>query len=268
MEMICLMHEGSPYGHLMVGEKVILPPNLARMIGATLDETEGYLEELDKAGVFSKTETQVIYSRRMIRDEEIRASRAAGGIKGGNPALIKVNGKDNLIANLMPTPSSASSSAPAFNNPLPPASPSLGRGRDVLPTTEEAKAIAILFHRRLDTAWSGKEIIKFKDLIRRQIITTEAIVDIAGYYAHERAKGGDGQHRRDMQTFLNNFDGELDRARAFKQNPNAHEKRPANLGSGSSRNVGHNANLDYSQRPARKAPNGAEGSQGESEQPV
>ena len=43
IDMLCLMHEGSPYGCLKVGEKVILPPNLARMVGATLEETEGWL---------------------------------------------------------------------------------------------------------------------------------------------------------------------------------------------------------------------------------
>lgn len=36
---------------------------------------------------------------------------------------------------------------------------------------------------------------------------------VCRYTEAERAKGDDGRHRRDLLTFLNNFTGELDRAR-------------------------------------------------------
>lgn len=98
-DMLCLMHEGTPYGHLKVGSKVILPVNLSRMIGLTLEETERLIAELEEAGVFSRTAEGCIYSRRMVRDEEIREKRAKGGILGGNPAL-KVNGKVTTKVNL------------------------------------------------------------------------------------------------------------------------------------------------------------------------
>ena len=117
MDMICFMHEGSPYGHLKVKDKVILPPNLARMCGLTVGETEGFLTELHDAGVYETDEAGCICSRRMIRDEHLRNVRAAGGKKGGNPSLKagKVNLKDNLkVGNEVkqkPTPSSSSSSS-------------------------------------------------------------------------------------------------------------------------------------------------------------
>lgn len=114
IEMICLMHQGSEYGYLKVNHKVILTPNLARMVGATLTEVEGWLVELEHAGVFSVDEDGCIYSRRMIRDEEVRQARAAGGKLGGNPNLLgssKVDNKVNLESNLEPTPSSSSSSS-------------------------------------------------------------------------------------------------------------------------------------------------------------
>jgi hypothetical protein len=110
------MHEGSPYGYLKVNLKVILAPNLARMVGATLLEVEGWIEELEGAGVFSRDADGAIYSRRMIRDETIREARASGGKLGGNPALMdnhKVGSKVNLSPNLKPTPSSSSSSSSA-----------------------------------------------------------------------------------------------------------------------------------------------------------
>lgn len=118
IDMICWMHEGSPYGHLKVGEKVILPDNLARMVGETLEVVEGWIKELKQAGVFEYAEDGSICSRRMIRDEHLRNTRAAGGKLGGNPAL-KVNLRDNLDVNMkvvledkqIPTPSSSSSSS-------------------------------------------------------------------------------------------------------------------------------------------------------------
>jgi CubicO group peptidase (beta-lactamase class C family) len=116
--MICYMHEGNPYGHLKVGDKVILPPNLARMVGETLEVVEGWLEELRHAGVYDIAEDGSIYSRRMIRDENLRQIRANGGKLGGNPKLKsrdKVNLEDNqkVVQEVKqkPTPSSSSSSS-------------------------------------------------------------------------------------------------------------------------------------------------------------
>lgn len=112
--MLCLMHEGTPYGYLKVNNKVILPPNLSRMVGATLQEIEGWLSELLDAGVYS-IEDGCIFSRRMVKDEEIRLKRAAGGHLGGNPALIntenKVDGRLTTEVKQNTTPASASSSA-------------------------------------------------------------------------------------------------------------------------------------------------------------
>ena len=110
MDMICYMHEGNPYGHLKVADKVILPSNLARMVGETLEVVEGWLDELRHAGVYDSAEDGSIYSRRMIRDENLRQTRAAGGKLGGNPNL-KVKDKVNQEVKQKPTPSSSSSSS-------------------------------------------------------------------------------------------------------------------------------------------------------------
>lgn len=114
MDILCFMHEGSPYGYLKVNHKVILAPNLARMCGLTLEETEGCLAELAEAGVFETDAEGVIFSRRMIRDEELRNKRAACGHLGGNPTL-KDNPKVGVCLSTevkqKPTPSSSSSSS-------------------------------------------------------------------------------------------------------------------------------------------------------------
>lgn len=106
------------------------------------------------------------------------------------------------------------------------ASPPLGDGEKAspLPVSEEAKALSILFHRRLTTEWSKNEIKAFKAGRKCGAITLEAIALLVPYYESERAKGGDGIHRRDLQTALNNFQGEVDRAQAFSENPMAHSR--------------------------------------------
>jgi len=114
IDMICFMHEGNPYGHLKVGNKVILPPNLASMVGATLLEVEGWLHELHQAGVYEFAEAGEIYSKRMVRDECLRNKRAEGGKLGGNPNLkvnLKVIPMVEKEVKQKPTPSSSSSSS-------------------------------------------------------------------------------------------------------------------------------------------------------------
>ena len=126
IDMLAFMHQGSDYGYLKVNHKPILPINLARMVGATLSDCEGWLAELEEAGCFSRDAQGSIYSRRMIRDEEIREKRAAGGHLGGNPALkgkakkpvsAEKTGtsKVNHPPNLDTTPSSSSSSSSSSN---------------------------------------------------------------------------------------------------------------------------------------------------------
>jgi hypothetical protein len=109
IDMICFMHEGSPYGYLKVADKVILPSNLARMVGEPLEVVQGWLHELQESGVYD-VDNGAIFSRRMIRDEELRQKRSEGGKLGGNPNL-KVNHKVIQEDKQKPTPSSSSSSS-------------------------------------------------------------------------------------------------------------------------------------------------------------
>lgn len=69
MEMLCIMHEASPYGHLVLGGSAVSGDVLARMSGLGAEECGALLAELESAGVFSRTRKGVIYSRRMIKDK-------------------------------------------------------------------------------------------------------------------------------------------------------------------------------------------------------
>lgn len=84
------------------------------------------------------------------------------------------------------------------------------------PSSPAAIRIARLFNRRLSTPWSDKEIKAFRELAKQKCFDDDLhdLLLIERYYRSERMKGDKGIHRRDLATFLNNYHGELDRARA------------------------------------------------------
>ena len=87
IEMLCLMHEARPHGSLLVNGKPVTAAQLANLVGAGVAEVEGFLAELEEAGVFSRDADGALYSRRMRRDEERAAANRVNGRAGGNPSL-------------------------------------------------------------------------------------------------------------------------------------------------------------------------------------
>jgi hypothetical protein len=85
--MLCLMHEARPHGSLLVNGKPVTAARLANLVGGGVAEVEGFLAELEEAGVFSRDADGALYSRRMRRDEERAAVNRVNGRAGGNPLL-------------------------------------------------------------------------------------------------------------------------------------------------------------------------------------
>lgn len=87
-----------------------------------------------------------------------------------------------------------------------------------VPTTELALRIGRLFHRRPTTEWAEKEIRQYRVLVRAKcFVELEDLTLVEQYYAFERKRGDNGKHRRDLYTFLNNFQGEVDRANLWRE---------------------------------------------------
>jgi len=87
IEMIALMHEAVPYGHLFVSGHSPTDAQLAVLAGAPPDQVPDLLGELESAGVFSRTKEGVIYSRKMTRTAKKAAIARKNGKNGGNPSL-------------------------------------------------------------------------------------------------------------------------------------------------------------------------------------
>ncbi len=95
----------------------------------------------------------------------------------------------------------------------------------MIPTTESAKRISTLFGRRITTPWGQKEVTRYRQLVKDKVLQDETDIDlIERYYVYQR-KRENGIHRRDLYTFLNNFSGELDRARAWDEEMRERLKR-------------------------------------------
>lgn len=87
VECMCLMHEATPYGHLLVNGRPVTDAQLANLTGIPQDQISTLITELDNAGVLSRNGAGVIYSRRMTRDAKRAADGKRYGKQGGNPTL-------------------------------------------------------------------------------------------------------------------------------------------------------------------------------------
>ena len=137
IEVMCIAHECEPYGHLTINGKAMTPAQIGRLVGLPARECNALFAELEEAGVLSRSDDGTIFSRRMVRDEDLRQRRAAGGeagsehgikgkeygVKGGRPKKARGVSEPPI------EPPPSSSSSPSGLNPLNPPSPAAaGRG--------------------------------------------------------------------------------------------------------------------------------------------
>jgi hypothetical protein len=67
MEMLALMHGSERYGHLLINGKAPTDAQLAVLAGAPSPQVVDLLGELEEAGVFSRSASGAIYSRRITK---------------------------------------------------------------------------------------------------------------------------------------------------------------------------------------------------------
>jgi len=87
IDLICLMHEATPYGHLLVNGRCPTDAQVAVLVGAPPEQIAAMLGELESAGVFSRTRDGTVYSRKLTRMAKKAATARNNGRKGGNPSL-------------------------------------------------------------------------------------------------------------------------------------------------------------------------------------
>lgn len=174
LRMLILMHDCERYGHLAMNGSPIPPESIARRCGCTLAQYETLLAELTVHGVPGVSQDGTIFSRRMVRDAQKRAGNAQRQSRFRN----------------------ASSNAPVTPN-------------EVESEVGLKLRLGRLFRRRDVTPWSWKEDNAFRSIMP---IAEEDLAVIERYYGETIPKDKD-YRRRDLVTLLNNWTGEVDRAR-------------------------------------------------------
>ncbi|MEK9721911.1 MAG: hypothetical protein VW405_00325 [Rhodospirillaceae bacterium] len=77
LELLCLMHEGEPYGHLTThGIDGANPRQIGRIVAADPRTVTSQLCTLLEYGIVSQTDTGTLYSKRMVEDEKRRLATA------------------------------------------------------------------------------------------------------------------------------------------------------------------------------------------------
>lgn len=97
IEMLALMHQATPYGHLLVNGQSPTEAQLAVLVGDSSGQLSSLLGELEAAGIFSRTRAGVIYSRKMTRMAKKAAECRKSGSAGGNPKLTSGYSKPGYV---------------------------------------------------------------------------------------------------------------------------------------------------------------------------
>lgn len=82
LEMLCLMHEAEPRGHLLVKGRRPSDAQLGMLSGITDGSIPVLLAELREAEVFSETDDGVIFSRKMVKDTKVSKEQSDRRKKG------------------------------------------------------------------------------------------------------------------------------------------------------------------------------------------
>lgn len=211
-EIICLLHESDERGVLLLNGNPMPEDALCRLLGLDNQKLTTALTTLLTYGVAKRRESDgAIYSKRMVADENLRQIRKMAGSKGGNPLLVKQNPTTTVKQKRTPSSSSSSSITPISPNGKPPAPPSLElEAQQTIPIlTPEQKEVASWFGRRSTTAWSDKERKAWAKIAKP--IEPDDWKAVRWFYT----QSGCQYLRRDLLTLLNNWSGEIDRAKNF-----------------------------------------------------
>lgn len=83
MDMLCVCAQSQPPGYLKVAGQALDNAGIAKLCGITVEEAVRLVGELEMHHVFSRTRDQIIYSRRLVRQEARRERLRENGSKGG-----------------------------------------------------------------------------------------------------------------------------------------------------------------------------------------
>jgi len=152
----------------------------------------------------------------MVRDDEYSRKQSENGAKGGNPDITRVN------PSVKPEQSRGDQSkaeppiSPKGDGGSPKRKPRRLSDTDkrklrVPENTKQMVAVGGLFNRREDTLWNQYEA----DALEACGMTRDEFLSVRRYYT-AKIPPGDDIRRRNVETLLNNWTSEVDRAAGWE----------------------------------------------------
>lgn len=92
MGLLSIMAEADPRGHLLIAGNRPSMKQIAKSVAAPPEDVERLMKELERNGVYSRNRDGVIYSRRMVRDQQRETIARETGKKGGEASVRKRKG--------------------------------------------------------------------------------------------------------------------------------------------------------------------------------
>jgi hypothetical protein len=218
-ELINIMHESSERGVLVINGAPMPEDALSRLLGLDKQTFNQTLSNLLTYGVAKQRgEDGAIYCKRMVEDEKLSQLRRNAGKLGGNPNLVNQNPTTRVNQNPTPSSSTSTSTSPSGNIPPTPKGDLLELDSEMAPApkaprqpkTDHGQRIHSLFHRGPRASWSDKEL---KALRKLEPFDAEDFALVESYYR----TSGNAFLRTEVQTFLNNYQGEVDKARLWRK---------------------------------------------------
>lgn len=111
IDCLSLMYECEDRGVLSTGGKPWSDGDIAAAVCGDSAENLSCLHELLEKGVAHRNDSGAVYSRRMVRDEQVRRARASAGSKGGSKSQAKRQAKPKQTLSVSDSDSSEGESA-------------------------------------------------------------------------------------------------------------------------------------------------------------
>lgn len=191
-------NKGKDHGFIVLAGRIPSLPEIARLVGSTVEEVKSLLAELELNGVFSRDRRKAIYSRRMVRAEKNRGN----GRLGGNPMLLKTKDNKKPVNSepkaLIPEPVPE----PYFNLESEPSSNVRSVAKAMRPGNDDFERFWKTYPKREGPNPKHPARAKFESLIRSGVALRD-LVSGAAAYADEEAANIGTRHIAQTITWLN-----------------------------------------------------------------
>lgn len=224
INLICLMHRSNRYGYLVIKGRAPSTKEIANLLRKRKGMVDKAIKELLEAEVCRITSDGILYSQRMIEDEEKRRVKSMAGSKGA--AVRYGRSGDPAIADPITPPMPQNPIIPESQNPIPPRSQKRSTGPRKATLEERFDSFWSVYPRKVGKKAALREWIRITPSVD---LTKTMIEAVEKWKASKDWTKDDGQYIPHPRTWLHQgrWDDEpTERIRKAAPNPSPREEIP------------------------------------------